>query len=262
MVTKTYQREDLRALLGMSMQSGESFGDGGAVRYVFRPDGLWLALDEDAVRLALPQELEACIGLSDPEPKHGEPGVYGLPGQRPLLPFPFTVQQLLDFDETASGVVYERCERGTFTEEWVAELAQATGQKDEARARHNAAELARYVMEWEPLPGEGGGQGPEDAGAKDASPTAGVSVQPMRRQRRDLLAPLVEKAMQDCDGDAAQAFVLMRNWAVGPTPRPPLVGVTEDGRIQWRDANDKPQELSRDSLRDRLRRAATRANAR
>lgn len=262
MVTKTYQREDLRALLGMSMQSGESLGDGGAVRYVFRRDRLWLALDEEAMWLALPQELAASIGLSDPEPKQGEPGVYGLPGQRPLLPFPFTARQLLEFDETAGCVVYERCERGAFTEEWVAELAQATGQKDEASARHNAAELARYVMEWEPLPGEVGGQGPEDADAMEGLPTAGVGVQPMRRQRRDLLAPLVEKATRDCGGDAAQVFVLMRAWAVGPTPRPPLVGVTEDGRIQWRDANDKPQELSRDSLRDRVRRARAGTNAR
>ncbi|MDH0776466.1 hypothetical protein N5C96_23945 [Delftia tsuruhatensis] len=261
-MTKTYQREDLRALLGMSMQSGESLGDGGAVRYVFRRDGLWLALDEEAERLALPQELVASIGLSDPAPKQGEPGVYGLPGQRPLLPFPFTARQLLEFDETAGGVVYERCERGAFTEEWVAELAQATGQKDEAKARHNAAELARYVMEWEPLPGEGGGQRQEDADVMQGSLTSGVVVLPVRRQRRDLLAPLVEKAMQVCAGDAAQVFVLMRAWAVGPTPRPPLVGVTEDGRIQWRDANDKPQELSRDSLRDRVRRARAGTNAR
>lgn len=92
--------------------------------------------------------------------------------------------------------------------------------------------------------------------------TSGVVVLPVRRQRRDLLAPLVEKAMQVCAGDAAQVFVLMRAWAVGPTPRPPLVGVTEDGRIQWRDANDKPQELSRDSLRDRVRRARAGTNAR
>ena len=243
MVIKTYQREDLRALLGMSMLSGESFGDGGAVLYVFRRDGLWLALDEEAVQVTLPQELAACTGLSDPEPKQGEPGMYGLPGQRPLLPFPFTVRQLLECDETAGGVVYERCERGAFTEDWV-------------------AELARYVMEWEPLPGEMGGQGPEDADAMEGSPTAGVAVMPMKRQRRDLLAPLVEKAMRDCGGDAAQVFVLMRAWAVGPTPRPPLVGVTEDGRIQWRDANDKPQELSRDSLRDRVRRARAGSNAR
>ncbi|MCG8987715.1 hypothetical protein MI467_12805 [Delftia acidovorans] len=261
-MTKTYQREDLRALLGVSVQSGESLGDGDAVRYVFRRDGLWLALDEEMERLALPQELVASIGLSDPEPKQDEPGVYGLPGQRPLLPFPFTARQLLEFDETAGGVVHERCERGAFTQEWVNELAQATGQKDEAKARHNAAELARYVMAWEPLPGEARGQGSEDADAMEGAPTAGVAVLPMKRQRRDLLAPLVEKAMQVCAGDAAQVFVLMRAWAVGPTPRPPLVGVTEDGRIQWRDANDKPQELSRDSLRDRVRRARAGTNAR
>lgn len=154
-MTKTYQRGDLRALLGMNIQSGKSFGNGDFVRYVFRRDGLWLQMKSKAKRLATADELEALIGLSDPEPKQGKSGLYGLPGQRPLLPFPFTVRQLMEFDETAGGVVYERCERGTFTGEWVAELAQATGQKDEAHAKRNAAELARYVMGWEDVPEDG-----------------------------------------------------------------------------------------------------------
>lgn len=73
--------------------------------------------------------------------------------------------------------------------------------------------------------------------------------------RRDLLAPLVERAACECDNDLAQAFALMQQWAREKLPRSPLVGVTEGG-IKWMDSGDKVQELSRDNLRKRIGRMA------
>ena len=79
------------------------------------------------------------------------------------------------------------------------------------------------------------------------------------RIHRDLLAPLMEKAAQECDNDAAQMFSLLREWAV--EQRPPLLGVTSDG-IQWVNAKDETKELSLKNLSDRLRRALDRDSAR
>lgn len=82
-----------------------------------------------------------------------------------------------------------------------------------------------------------------------------------RRTRRDLLAPLVEKAQRECHStpcDTPVVFALLRQWASSPAPHAPLVGVTVDGNIQWRDANDSPKELTLRALRERLRPMAKR----
>jgi hypothetical protein len=74
-------------------------------------------------------------------------------------------------------------------------------------------------------------------------------------KRRDQLTPLVEAAQKACDNahDAAAVFLMLKTWAQEDKPRAPLVGVTEDGRIQWRDSNDTPKELNRKSLAKRLK---------
>ena len=83
----------------------------------------------------------------------------------------------------------------------------------------------------------------------------GLAVSRARKPRRqDLLAPLVKKALKECGSDAALVFSLMRQWAAEKPPRPPLVGVTEDG-IQWRDSKDEVPTLSRRALSARIKRA-------
>ena len=86
-----------------------------------------------------------------------------------------------------------------------------------------------------------------------ANPTTGTI---QTTKHRDLLAPLVEAAQKACDSasDAAAVFTKLKTWAQEDKPRAPLVGVTEDGRIQWRDSNDTPQELSIRALKSRLKR--------
>lgn len=78
-------------------------------------------------------------------------------------------------------------------------------------------------------------------------------------RRRDLLAPLVEQAQRECQAptDAPAVFSVLRDWAKRTPPKPPLIGVTEDGRLQWLDSNDKPQELNAKALKKRIQRRAS-----
>lgn len=78
-------------------------------------------------------------------------------------------------------------------------------------------------------------------------------AQESKKQRKDLLAPLVEAAQRQTQ-DPAAVFPLLRSWATEKPPRPPLVGLTTDGSIQWRDSSDKPQELTAQALKKRLAR--------
>lgn len=73
--------------------------------------------------------------------------------------------------------------------------------------------------------------------------------------RRDLLTPLVVKAQNTCDDryDTAAVFTVLKSWAEQKTPPAPLEGLTEDGKIQWRDSNDKLQALRRSALAKRLK---------
>jgi hypothetical protein len=94
---------------------------------------------------------------------------------------------------------------------------------------------------------------PEAAPVPTAIP---ATVTTQTTKRRDLLVPLVEAAQKACDsaGDAAAVFTKLKTWAKENKPRAPLVGVTEDGRIQWRDSNDTPKELDKKALAKRLQR--------
>jgi hypothetical protein len=85
------------------------------------------------------------------------------------------------------------------------------------------------------------------------------SPAPHKRQKRDLLTPLIDRAVIACDGrtDPAEVFGLLRQWAKEEPPRQPLFGST-GGTIQWLSATDKPNELTLDALSKRLKPAAKR----
>jgi hypothetical protein len=87
-------------------------------------------------------------------------------------------------------------------------------------------------------------------------PDAVVAVTPAKdtKKHRDLLAPLVEAAQRACDNesDTSAVFTTLKAWAKEKEPRAPLMGVTEDGRIQWLDSNDTPKELDKESLAKRM----------
>lgn len=82
---------------------------------------------------------------------------------------------------------------------------------------------------------------------------------PRKLQRRDLLAPLIERAQRECSDplDAPAVFgVLMR--MAEAREKPFIGGITEDG-IQWDDGDDKMHYFSKKMLSDRLRRQVKRA---
>ncbi|WP_139182746.1 hypothetical protein [Oryzisolibacter propanilivorax] len=104
-----------------------------------------------------------------------------------------------------------------------------------------------------PLPSAVEGVSASPATAPPRSIARLARKQPALR-RRDLLTPLIEKAISEHGEDVQRVFGALRVWAEQPPPVPPLRGVTEDGRVQWRDSNDAPQELNIGALRDRMRR--------
>ena len=126
-------------------------------------------------------------------------------------------------------------------------------------------EPSPHITAWFKARGVAAAQAGPVPAAEQAAPPEPVQAAPAAekepsqgrtRRRRDLLAPLVEKAQRECSNpsDSAEVFALLRNWAQIRPPLPPLFGVTEDGCIQWRDSNDNPKELSIDALRGRINR--------
>ena len=90
----------------------------------------------------------------------------------------------------------------------------------------------------------------------NTAPLATVAtVPPLSTLGDDLLSPLVNKAIAECGQDNAAVFNLLKTWAKGK--QAPMFGITEDGKIQWTDSNDKVQELSRRALGLRIKRATT-----
>ena len=85
-----------------------------------------------------------------------------------------------------------------------------------------------------------------------------IALRP-RAKRRDLLAPLIEKAQREVDAhdDASAVFALMRSWAKLKSPPAPLIGATDGGGIQWLNHADEGKELTISSLSKRIKRAKT-----
>ena len=95
-----------------------------------------------------------------------------------------------------------------------------------------------------------------DARAATPQPAEPVAPtgSPRKLQRRDLLAPLIERAQRECSDplDTPAVFaVLMR--MTEAREKPFIGGITEDG-IQWEDGDDKMHYFSKKMLSDRLRR--------
>lgn len=122
----------------------------------------------------------------------------------------------------------------------------------ERQVAHNA-EIAGYI-EFRAAENADAGQQCKDL---RSSPDGEFSTSGAKTGRRkDLLAPLILKAIREVGTDTANAFTLIRQWAQTSPPTAPLIGVTESG-IQWLDSNDRQQELSRESLRKRISRKAS-----
>ena len=126
-----------------------------------------------------------------------------------------------------------------------------------AQSEHLIAEFAKNLLHDELVSKAGNAARPTHSTDHQAVPElqSSASTKQFDRKRRDLLSPLIGAAQREChdQNDSQAAFSVMRRWAQEKPPRPPLVGLTCDGRIQWRDSNDKPKELTAKALGQRLR---------
>lgn len=142
-MAKTYLLKALWPLLPFEVAPAplqatlDAYG-GGLVKYAISPDGIWL--------FSLAQPLNACesenltgFHPADLVPKQidGVEGYfYALLSGAPLLPIPFTKDQLIAFNERTAGLIASCIERGSETDAWIADL-----EKDNP----DAAELARGI---------------------------------------------------------------------------------------------------------------------
>ncbi|MEI8326738.1 MAG: hypothetical protein WCH44_15505 [Betaproteobacteria bacterium] len=116
------------------------------VKYAVNQDGLWLFAPDQAFTAS---ESEGLTGFhpADLIPKNidGVDGdFYGRQDGAPMLPLPFTAEHLIEFDKRTTGLIAASIERGSDTEDWIAELE---------KVNPDAAELAKGIRHcnW-PLP--------------------------------------------------------------------------------------------------------------
>ncbi len=142
-MAKTYQFKALWPLLPFEVAAAPLLAtldayDGGLVKYAVNPDGIWL------FSLAQPLTASESENLTGYHPAYLVPkqieGVegyfYALQGGAPLLPLPFTKDQLIEFDKRTAGLIGSCIERGDDTDAWIANL-----EKDNP----DAARLARGI---------------------------------------------------------------------------------------------------------------------
>lgn len=142
-MAKTYPLKALWPLLPFKVAPApllatlDAYG-GGPVKYAVCPDGIWLYSLSQSLDAF---EFENLTGFhpADLVPKQidGMEGYfYALLGGSPLLPLPFTRDQLIGFNERTAGLIASCIERGSETDAWIADL-----EKDNP----DAAELARGI---------------------------------------------------------------------------------------------------------------------
>lgn len=142
-MAKTYPLKALWPLLPFEVTTApllatlDAYG-GGLVKYAVSQDGIWL------FSLAQPLSVDESENLTGFHPADLVPkqidGVegyfYAMQGGAPLLPLPFTKDQLIAFEKRMAGLIGSCIERGDDTDAWIADL-----EKDNP----DAAELARGI---------------------------------------------------------------------------------------------------------------------
>lgn len=142
-MAKTYQLKALWPLLPFEVAAApllatlDAYG-GGLIKYAVSHDGIWLFSPSEPFTV---HESEGLTGFhpADLVPKQIDGVVgyfYAMQGGAPLLPLPFTADQLTEFDKRTAGLIVSCIERGSETDAWIADLG-----------KHNpdAAELARGI---------------------------------------------------------------------------------------------------------------------
>ena len=142
-MAKTYRLKSLWPLLSFEVAAPplratlDAYG-GGLVKYAIDQDGLWLFSPTQPLAV---HESEALTGfhLADMMPKKIgglDSYFYGMEEGSPLLPIPFTADQLAGFETRTAGLIAGCIERGIDTDEWIAGLESTNP---------DAAELAIFI---------------------------------------------------------------------------------------------------------------------
>jgi len=125
-MAKTYPLKALWPLLPFEVAAApllatlDAYG-GGLVKYAVSQDGIWLFSPAQPLTAS---ESENLTGFhpADLVPKQidGVEGYfYALLGGAPLLPMPFTADQLIAFDKRTAGLIASCIERGNDTDKWI-----------------------------------------------------------------------------------------------------------------------------------------------
>jgi hypothetical protein len=142
-MAKTYPLKALWPLLRFEVAAApllatlDAYG-GGLVKYAVSQDGIWL------FSLAQPLTVDESENLTGFHPADlvlkqidGVEGYfYAMQGGAPLLPLPFTKDQLIAFEKRMAGLIGSCIERGDDTDAWIAHLE---------KENPDAAELARGI---------------------------------------------------------------------------------------------------------------------
>lgn len=119
---------------------------------------------------------------------------------------------------------------------------------------------------WEEIPSEYSSRlgvipsGGEPADRAQRVPAAGADSSGAKKRREgDILSPLILRALKEDQAwsrgeepTTASVFLTLRGWAESKPPVQPLRGTTETG-IKWRDDLDRPRELTKKLLGERLK---------
>jgi hypothetical protein len=150
-------------------------------------------------------------------------------------------------DTTTEGLYPAECEMGAALQAVLLSDARKMQPAIEAAMLEDARLLCRIAGK--PVPVWMAGSELQPAPVVTASNEPAIP----KNQRPDLLTPLIEKAQRGETDVFSAAVIWPKLCDMAECKTTPFIGKTESG-LQWIDANDSPQFLTKDALGDRLRR--------
>lgn len=127
---KIFALDDLFPLLDVTRREDEYIIDYEAIEYVVLPQGIFARCEQNLSR----DEVAQISGYEALWPASCGNRLLGKHDGTPLLPNPFTAEEMLDFDKR-TGVIYEGIKREDETDAWIANLE-----------RPHSRELAQIIL--------------------------------------------------------------------------------------------------------------------
>jgi hypothetical protein len=183
---------------------------------------------------------------------------YGLPGDKPILPLPFTARQFFDWEQKCLREEYVNVAEVRFEhiyfgdDEWLAAL-EATNPDSAELVRICLAGIPPEQQHATPPALQVGAGGASDSGVPIkavAAVTALVQGNSTKTPRSDSIDPVIELAKQKCSDPDSTAEVWAQMEVLAQDERPPFLASTKDGlKYHKKGANEY---FTRDALDKRL----------